>query len=1048
MSDLRDRLQTAVGDSYRIEKELGGGGMSRVFLADEVALGRKVVIKVLPPEMSAGVSIERFHREIKLAAKLQHPHVVSLLTAGSEDDLLYYVMPYIEGESLRAKLQRSGELPIGETLRILREVVDALAYAHRSGVVHRDIKPDNVLLSEGHAVVTDFGVAKAVTASSGSSSLTSLGVALGTPAYMSPEQAAADPHTDHRADIYAVGALAYEMLCGEPPFTGPTPQSVMAKHVSEAAEPLIRRRPAVSEVLNSVVMRCLEKRAADRWQSAAELMPELDALTTPSGGMTPTGTQPVMAMTTSAAERVVRNAQPLRVIGLFGLASVGALAIVYFLVQLIGLPDWVFYGAIGLLAAGLPIVLLTGHREKQRAFATMTGMSIATPVGLERHFTWRKSLIGGGLAFVGLAVIAGVYMAMRVMGIGPVGTLVASGVLEERDPLVVADFENRTADSTLGPSITEALRIDLGQSPIIKLVETSAIDKVLRRMNREPGAVLDLSLAREIAQREGYKAVLTGEISPLGSGYVLSARLVSAADGETLVPLRETAESDAGIIGAVDRLSARLRERIGESLRTIRASESLERVTTSSVEALKKYTMANQISRLPGGDEQAVRLLEESIALDSTFAMAYRKLAAYLSNIGASNARQNAAASKAFEFRDRLTPVERHLAAAYYYGSVEYDRAKTISAYRDLLELDPENDAALNNLSLILQTTDRFGEAEQLALRAIETGPEWQFYANAVSSEISLDKLDEAHRTIDRFAAAVPGQPRILWLRALLASAEGNLAAADAYVDSLARDKRDSPLWRWWVNRHKALLAQTGGRIGDARHYLEQFMAASEQRGLPGSHVEGATRLAYLDVLFGANNDRGLQLVDAALEKHPLDSIEPADRPYPLLASLYADAGKVDRANELMAEFEAEVPEAVRRGFPFRHQATARIAIAEGRSDDAIAAITKFQDEASGRRVGWFDMAQAYELAGKADSALLMYERAVARPDAFQVFGDAFELPRAYNRLGELYEGRGNSEKATEYYNKFVELWSDADEELQPKVKDVRNRIARLVGER
>ena len=191
MAELFDRLQAAVGDTYRVEEELGGGGMSRVFVAEEVDLGRKVVIKVLPPEMAAGVNQDRFRREIKLAARLQHPHVVPLLTAGSEDDLLYYVMPLIEGESLRAKLTREGELPVGDAVRILREVCDALAYAHQEGVVHRDIKPDNVLLSRGHAVVTDFGVAKAVSESTGGQSLTSMGVALGTPAYMSPEQAAA-----------------------------------------------------------------------------------------------------------------------------------------------------------------------------------------------------------------------------------------------------------------------------------------------------------------------------------------------------------------------------------------------------------------------------------------------------------------------------------------------------------------------------------------------------------------------------------------------------------------------------------------------------------------------------------------------------------------------------------------------------------------------------------------------------------------------------------------------------------------------------------------
>jgi len=257
MIDLLSRLQAAVGDTYRIQKELGGGGMSHVFLAEEVRLARQVVIKVLPPEMGAGVNAERFEREIQLAARLQHPHIVPLLTAGASGDLLYYVMPFIAGESLRVKLAREGELPVHEAVRILREVVDALAYAHRNGVVHRDIKPDNVLISEGHAVVTDFGVAKAVSASSGGSSLTSLGVALGTPAYMAPEQAAADPHVDHRADIYAVGALAYEMLSGRTPFTATTPQAMLAAHITQPPEPVTQHRRSVPPVLNAVVMRCL-----------------------------------------------------------------------------------------------------------------------------------------------------------------------------------------------------------------------------------------------------------------------------------------------------------------------------------------------------------------------------------------------------------------------------------------------------------------------------------------------------------------------------------------------------------------------------------------------------------------------------------------------------------------------------------------------------------------------------------------------------------------------------------------------------------------------
>src|SRR3990172_3602040 len=416
-SDLRARLQDAVTDAYRVEKELGGGGMSRVFLAEEVRLGRQVVIKVLPPP------------------RLQHPHVVPLLPAGSAGDILYYIMPFIKGEALRAKLAREGELPVGEAVRILRDVADALAYAHREGVIHRDIKPDNVLLSDNHAVVTDFGVAKAVSASTGESSLTSLGVALGTPAYMAPEQAVADPHVDHRADIYALGALAYEMLTGRPPFTGPNPQAVLSAHVTEAAEPVTKHRDTVPPALNEVVMRCLAKKAADRWQKAEEVRAQFEAMVTPTGGMTPTGTQPVLAAGAAGAAAAAAQAHPVRVAGLFGLASVGVLAIVYAAVQLIGLPGWAFWAAIALLGIGLPIMVLTGRRERQGAIARMTGVRMTTPVGLERHFTWKKAILGGGLAFAGLALVATVYMVMRLLGIGPVGSLVASGVLKEQERL-------------------------------------------------------------------------------------------------------------------------------------------------------------------------------------------------------------------------------------------------------------------------------------------------------------------------------------------------------------------------------------------------------------------------------------------------------------------------------------------------------------------------------------------------------------------------------------------------------------------------------------
>jgi serine/threonine-protein kinase len=280
-SDLRQDLERALRDSFDIERELGGGGMSRVFLARDRSLGRRVVVKVVPGELASTVSAERFKREISLAAALQHPHVVPLLQAGEVAGVPWYTMPFVEGESVRARIDREGALPIRDTVRILKDVARALAYAHERGIVHRDIKPDNVLLSSGAAAVTDFGVAKALGAArelpaAPSGTLTVIGTSLGTPTYMAPEQAAADPETDHRADIYAFGVMAYEMLAGQPPFHGMSPQKLLAAQLTATPAPLAEHRADVPPALAALVMRCLEKDPADRPQSASEIVDALE----------------------------------------------------------------------------------------------------------------------------------------------------------------------------------------------------------------------------------------------------------------------------------------------------------------------------------------------------------------------------------------------------------------------------------------------------------------------------------------------------------------------------------------------------------------------------------------------------------------------------------------------------------------------------------------------------------------------------------------------------------------------------------------------------
>jgi hypothetical protein len=312
--DLRARLDLSLGDSVTIERELGGGGMARVFVGVERALDRRIVVKVLDLEAAVHTSAERFRREIKLVAQLQHPHIVPVFTAGGDDTLLWYAMPFVSGESLRARLSREGALPVADAIRIGREVLDALGAAHARGIVHRDVKPDNILLEGVHAQVADFGVAKALADAGVATGLTTAGMALGTPAYMAPEQAMSDPTTNHRADLYATGAVLYEMLVGAPPFAGSAP-AVISAHLTAPIPQVSDRRRDVPPAVAALITRLLAKNPAERPQSAYEALAILETPTTP-----------VAAASSAVPVSGPGSRKPLAMAAAIGIAAIAAAA--------------------------------------------------------------------------------------------------------------------------------------------------------------------------------------------------------------------------------------------------------------------------------------------------------------------------------------------------------------------------------------------------------------------------------------------------------------------------------------------------------------------------------------------------------------------------------------------------------------------------------------------------------------------------------------------------------------------------------------------------
>ena len=1018
--------------------------MSRVFLAEEPRLGRRVVVKVLPAEMSLGIPADRFEREIRLAASLQHPHLVPVLNAGAAGDVVYYVMPYIEGDSLAARIGRDGALPLDDVIRILRDVLDALAYAHARGVVHRDIKPDNILLSGRHALVTDFGVAKAVTAAvegAGGTTLTSTGMALGTPAYMAPEQAAADPRVDARADLYALGVVAYEMLAGRPPFTAPTPQAMLAAQVAMTPEAVDRYRPGIPADLSALVMRALAKIPGDRPQSAEEMLGRLDAVRpmTPVSGVQVAPTVPAPAAIPASSPAAMRTP---RIALLFALATAVLTIAAYAVSRLAGLPDWVWVAVLACMLLGLPIVLYTNRVERRRAQLRATGEhSISGEHTHQRWFTWRRALSGGAAALGTVVLLSSAYVVSRKLGIGPAATLLSAGTLGAEDRLVLADFVNRTADSSLGPAVTEALRVDLGQSRAVQLLDGRQVTAALQRMGVRADTTLDESLARTLAIREGAKAIVAGDISRLGSGYVLTARIVTADSGATLAPVRVTADDDAHLIGAVNHLSADLRERIGESLRTIRSTEPLEQVTTASLPALRLYTAGTRAFDA-GRLDVARQLLERATQTDTAFAMAWRKLAAVYFNIGAGVPAQFAAATRAFNHRDRLPPLERALTEGFYYTAADPERA--IAAYRAALENSPGDNTAVNNLGLVLNRIGRTAVAESVLRAAMTVRPSMTLADNLIDALAAQSKwaaIDTVFQQADR--ASPPSHPGRVIIRLTAAFARRDYVRAESLVAANEVRKGGAlPIpvvfySRLWLDIYHGRFARAA-RL--AREVSESTLARGDRRDAADAAIIPATLLAARGRTEEAASE--LKSVLAGPAYRGLPETEVPVRSLAQVSAALGDVAGVRRARQI---FETTQPP-MSRSAGDSVEWVAMEAQAEHRWPAAAAA---FSREAAARfcsPCGALSAGRMWEVAGLPDSAIVYYRLATDRPELYSN-EDASLYPLALRRLGDLYEQRGDRAAAIEWYSRFVDLWHDADPDLQPVVREVRDRIARLTAE-
>jgi serine/threonine protein kinase len=988
---------TTLANRYEIIEELGKGGMGRVYRVEDTKLNQEVALKLIKPEIAKDKkTIERFRNELKLARNIRHKNVCGMFDLGEAEGAHFITMEYVRGEDLRSLIRRIGQLPIGKSLSIAKQICEGLSEAHNLGVVHRDLKSNNIMIDrEGNVRIMDFGIARSLEAKG----ITGAGVMIGTPEYMSPEQVEGK-EVDQRSDIYSLGVILYEMVTGRVPFEGDTPFTIGMKHKGEMPRNPKALNTQISDDLNRVILRCLEKEKDKRYQSAEEVRSELSDI---EKGIPTT-------------ERIVPPRKPLtsrEITVKFSIRKLFIPALIVMAVAIIGLITWRF----------LP---------KKKALPAPSG----------------------------------------------------------KPSLAVVYFENNTGDESLDhwrKALCELLIADLTQSKYIRVLSSDKLIDILSNLNQIEAKSFSSKVLREIAGLSGSTHILRGSFTKAGEQFRIDAILQEAATMEPLGSDRIEGRGEESFLSMVDELTRKVKAHFELSSEEIAddIDEEIEKITTSSPEALKYYIEGRKY-HLAQDYSQSIKLMEKAVAIDPDFAMAFRSLAMSYGNIGFMPQRKEYM-KKALELSNRLSAKERYAIEADFYSQTEKTYDMAIEAYKQLLELYPDDPTGNHNLALRYSTIGEKNKAiAHYEINRKSDNLSLLGYGNLASVNRQVGSYDKAKEVLDEALQKYPNSPVARQNLAHHYRMEGkyDLALAEINKAFALEPKEGTQVYRQNFYQRAVIHFYTDDLIEAAEDFQRLKNQKEPQAIYLGSM--GLVNLYLLQGKFRGTKDIIRPIIDMGKKS---DVNWPVAEVYLKFVYIGLKTGELQEAlkdcdNTVEYALKAESPNRQRRALHLKGLAYVRmealgeaqktadelkvliqdshnpnnkhffhhlVGMVELKQKNFTRAIESFKqalalqpNDPGNKRADYVEsLAAAYRASDDIDKAQAEYERITSASAGRIGYGDVYAL--SFYELGKIYEQKGWKGKAIEHYQKFLGLWKDADPGVA-EVEDARSRLAGLMS--